>query len=364
MLSVDDLLKAPPFEMPEADKAVLQLALLKDLCASHVQHCKPYHNILRGLGSDLACAQSLEELPFLPVSIFKELELKSIPDSEVFKQLTSSGTSGQAVSRIFLSRENVLVQQRALINIVSAVLGKKRMPMIVLDTSAVLKDRHSFSARTAGITGFSIFARGRIFALNENMQLDLPGIESFLAKHAGESILLFGFTFMVWQYFYSELKRQGIRLKFPAGSILLHGGGWKKLAQQAVSKEEFKSALTEQCALDRICDYYGMAEQTGSIYMECEYGHLHCSNLSNIIIRRASDFSCCNIGEEGLIETISLLPVSYPGNLLLTEDRGVLLGIDDCPCGRKGRYFNVLGRVQNAEIRGCSDTYAAGFAVR
>ena len=51
------------------------------------------------------------------------------------------------------------------------------------------------------------------------------------------------------------------------------------------------------------------------------------------------------------------LPRSYPGHSLLTEDLGVLLGEDDCPCGRKGKYFKVTGRVPRAEVRGCSDTY-------
>jgi hypothetical protein len=35
----------------------------------------------------------------------------------------------------------------------------------------------------------------------------------------------------------------------------------------------------------------------------------------------------------------------------------VLLGEDDCPCGRHGRYFQVSGRQQGAEVRGCSDTF-------
>jgi hypothetical protein len=42
----------------------------------------------------------------------------------------------------------------------------------------------------------------------------------------------------------------------------------------------------------------------------------------------------------------------------LTEDLGVILGEDDCPCGRMGRYFRVQGRIPAAEVRGCSDTYA------
>jgi hypothetical protein len=45
---------------------------------------------------------------------------------------------------------------------------------------------------------------------------------------------------------------------------------------------------------------------------------------------------------------------------LLTEDEGIILGEDDCPCGRKGKYFQVNGRLGKSEIRGCSDTYAVG----
>ena len=95
--------------------------------------------------------------------------------------------------------------------------------------------------------------------------------------------------------------------------------------------------------------------------MQCECGHLHASIFSDVIIRDPKDFSACGIGEKGIIQVVSAIPESYPGHSLLTEDEGVLLGEDDCPCGRKGKYFKVLGRLKNAEIRGCSDTYAADF---
>jgi len=78
-----------------------------------------------------------------------------------------------------------------------------------------------------------------------------------------------------------------------------------------------------------------------------------------VIIRRARDFGVADIGEPGIIQVVSILPGSYPGHSLLTEDEGVLLGEDDCPCGRLGKFFQVSGRLKNAEVRGCSDTYAA-----
>ena len=115
--------------------------------------------------------------------------------------------------------------------------------------------------------------------------------------------------------------------------------------------------MNDVCGIKSVHDYYGMVEQTGCVYMECEYGHLHASIFSDVIIRNPRDFSIAKTGEKGLIQVCSLLPESYPGHSLLTEDEGIVLGEDDCPCGRKGKYFKILGRIKNAEIRGCSDTY-------
>jgi hypothetical protein len=64
------------------------------------------------------------------------------------------------------------------------------------------------------------------------------------------------------------------------------------------------------------------------------------------------------MGSTGLIQVLSVLPKSYPGHSLLTEDLGTILGQDDCSCGWNGKYFKVLGRIPQAELRGCSDTFA------
>ena len=132
---------------------------------------------------------------------------------------------------------------------------------------------------------------------------------------------------------------------------------WKKMIEQAVTPAEFRRALNEICGLNEIFSYYGMVEQTGCIYPECEHGNLHASIFSDVIIRRAEDFSVCEIGERGIVQVVSMLPKSYPGHILLTEDEGRILGVDDCPCGRRGKYFEILGRIKQAEVRGCSDTY-------
>ena len=164
---------------------------------------------------------------------------------------------------------------------------------------------------------------------------------------------------MIWEYFYKKLTEFGKQLGLENG-IMIHGGGWKKLYEQAVDNNTFKHLLQSVCGIKRVYSYYGMVEQTGSIFMECECGHLHASIFSDIVIRNHQNFESVGVGKQGLVQLISLLPESYPGHSILTEDLGKLLGEDNCLCGRMGKYFNIHGRIQSAEIRGCSDTYASG----
>ena len=62
-----------------------------------------------------------------------------------------------------------------------------------------------------------------------------------------------------------------------------------------------------------------------------------------------------DFNKKGIIQLISLLPTSYPGHNILTEDIGIVHGEDNCSCGLKGKYFSVIGRVKKTELRGCSD---------
>lgn len=360
MIDYEEVLKTAPFSLCKAEKEKLLTENLKQLTAHHYEKCVSYRRMLDAVGVKPDDIKSYYDIPFLPVSLFKELDLISVDKSEIFKVMTSSGTTGQAVSKIYLDRKTAGNQQKTLVKIVSDFTGSSRMPMLIIDSPSVIKDRVMFSARGAGILGFSIFGADKTYALDDEMKLDIKVVEEFLEKHKGQKILLFGFTFMIWQHFYKELLKLDHKIDLSNG-ILIHGGGWKKLVSESVSHDEFNRRLGQVCGLTSIHDYYGMVEQTGCIYMECECGHLHASIFSDVIMRRAADFSLCDIGETGIIQVVSMLPESYPGHSLLTEDEGVLLGEDDCPCGRKGKYFKVIGRLKNAEIRGCSDTYAAKF---
>ena len=100
-----------------------------------------------------------------------------------------------------------------------------------------------------------------------------------------------------------------------------------------------------------------MAEQGGVIFVDCEYGYKHVPNYALVNMIDPYTLEPVSIGETGLIQVISSLATSYYGQSILTEDIGVLEGIDDCPCGRKGERFTFHSRIEKAEIKGCGDTF-------
>ena len=63
-------------------------------------------------------------------------------------------------------------------------------------------------------------------------------------------------------------------------------------------------------------------------------------------------------GTPGVVEVLSVLPHSYPGHIILTEDRGVVHGVGDASSGWSGKQVEILGRIPRSELRGCSDTHA------
>jgi hypothetical protein len=354
------LLELPPFGLSQAEKRARLLPMLRALTEHHAQQCPPYRNVLDRVfgGADRLRIERLEDVPFLPVTLFKTHALSSVPESDVVKVLTSSGTTGQEPSRIFLDAETASVQSAVLVKVAQHFLGKERLPMVILDHSGVVRDRRSYSARGAGIVGMAQFGHRPFYALREDMSLDEDGLREYLDRVAGRRVLLFGFTFMVWQYLVQALERAGRRLDLPGG-ILVHSGGWKKLQETAVDAPVFRERVRAATGIDQVINFYGMVEQVGGVYFENSLHHLQAPIYSEVIVRDPVTLEPLPDGQPGLVQVLSCLPTSYPGHSLLTEDLGVIRGVDPDGTGMGGRCFEILGRVPKAELRGCSDTFAA-----
>lgn len=348
-------LEGSPFGQPHDSKQPGLLAELVALTRLHSEGSASYRRMIAAVFGSNTRYDSLEELPWLPVQLFKRLDLKSVPDGQIVRTLVSSGTTGAAPSRVFLDKETARAQTVALARIVGHFIGPQRLPMVIVDDNSLVSNRTQFSARGAATLGFSNMGRDHFYALDASLQPKWNELEEYLRKHAGRPIMVFGFTSLVWE-FAQKANAAGLALRFPAGSLLIHGGGWKKLHDRRVSNDTFKAALRDTFGLERVHNYYGMVEQVGSIFFECEAGWLHTPAYADVIVRDRMTLEPLVSGEEGLIQVLSILPRSYPGHSLLTEDLGTIAGEDDCSCGRMGKRFTVAGRLPQAELRGCSDT--------
>ena len=353
-ITIDELLLAPVFGSTQPQKEQLLLPLLNGLTAWHAAQCASYARLLAGTGSETV-ASRLADVPWLPVGLFKSHELVSIAPADVFKTMTSSGTTGQAVSRILLDQRTADLQTRALARIMTSVLGPDRLPMLVLDTKSIIRNRTQFAARGAGVLGMMTFGRGAVWALDEAMELDVGAVEEFLAKHGHAPFLMFGFTFMAWKYFIMRIAERGLDL---SRGILVHSGGWKKLQDEAVDNATFRTRLHELTGLRHIYNFYGMVEQVGSVFLEGDDGYLYPPVFADVIIRDPETWAEAEVGQPGVIQVLSALPHSYPGHSILTEDMGVVHSVDANTTGRGGKAFSVLGRAPRAELRGCSDVHA------
>lgn len=353
---MEELFERPQFSIDQDEKSRLLASEMTALVRHHRAGSADYARICDVLGVPDSF-EDLAQVPYLPVSLFKTHELRSVPEDEVFKVMTSSGTTGQAVSRVVLDRDTAGMQSKALSRIMRRVIGSQRLPMIVIDTPNVIKDRKMFSARGAGLLGMIPFGRDHCYALNDDMQLDVAGLQDFLRNRKPGPVLVFGFTFMVWKYFLSALAESGTTIDL-SGGLLVHSGGWKKLVDEAVGNPEFKATIAELTGLTRVHNFYGMVEQVGSVFLEGDDGFLYPPNFADVVIRDPETWLPAPNGTPGVVEVLSVLPRSYPGHALLTEDLGVVRGIGEAASGWSGKQLEIIGRVPRSELRGCSDTHA------
>ncbi len=346
-MTFEDLIAAPAPLGAEAKSAAI-LPQLNDLARHHYENGEAYRRIADACWGGKVSAERIEDAPFLPVGLFKEVELSSTQTPSMVLQ--SSGTTGQVPSRIVVDPETADRQARALVATFRPVLGESRMPMLVVDSRKVISDPAMLTARGAGVLGMMKFGGRPAFALDDAMAPQPQAIRDFVAKFGGAPFLIFGFTFLVWSELYRAFADGELDL---SNATLIHSGGWKKMEAEKVDNDVFRAALARRFGLTRIHNFYGFVEQIGSIFLEDEPGWLRPPAFADVIIRDPETWAPLPPGQEGLIQVVSLLPRSYPGHNLLTEDLGV------ARVGDGGKAVRVIGRVPKAELRGCSDVIAA-----
>jgi len=359
--ATNKLLTISPYSLNDSEKDQILLDIIKNQLHGAVENNSHIKNMFSKLGVDINSIEKTEDIPSIPVQMFKHFDLATCQKEEIVKILHSSGTTSGNTSRVPLNKKTVFNQIKSLKLILSDYIGNKRKIFLVIDHEGINNPALEFSARTAGVRGLSIYAKKIFYLLKEEngkLVLNEPVIREVIDNYSEEDVYLFGFTYIIWSVFYRQIKDKKIHFNFN-DAVLFHSGGWKKLKDEQVSKDFFSESLANIFNTEKknILDFYGMAEQTGIIFVDCECGNKHVPSFSQVIIRNPYSLQPCSIGETGMIEILSILSDSYYSQAVLTEDLGYLVGIDDCPCERKGKYFRFASRIEKAEIRGCGDTF-------
>jgi hypothetical protein len=358
---IEGLLTPPAYRLAPEQRQCALLALLKKELAYACDRNPRFRNYVDHWPVDFHTADRLPDLPFLPVGAFKlNPPLALVDASEVKRTLASSATTGQVASRVILDAATARRMTKGVVTIIRDFIGPARRPYLVIDTPENMTAQAELGARAAAIQGLGSFATAVACCLRRDPQgessLDLEKLLDCAARWKETEVLVYGFTHVIWTQLVQPLQRRGATLGIPNVHVL-HSGGWKRLEEQAVTKEVFVRGVASvfSCSADRIIDYYGMVENVGVVYPDCQHGNKHVPAFAEVIVRDPLTLAPVEAGQVGLVQVCSVLPTSFPGFLLLTEDLAEFIGYDGCPCGRRGTQFRFAGRVPKAEVRGCGN---------
>lgn len=341
-----------PFGIGTEAKRRLLLPRLNDLTTHHRLECMAYRKMV-DLAFQNTDADCFEDVPYLPIALFKYRTLRSIAASDIKVTIRSSGTSGAVRSAVDLDAGTARLTSVALSSVLASLTGGQRLPMLIIDTQEALKGAEGMGARAAAILGLMPFGRDHTFALRADMELDENVFMSFFKKYPDQPVLIYGFTYLIWQYLRPVCEQRRPDL---SRALLFHSGGWKKLYEQSVSTDFFNHHFKEIAGLEQIVNFYGMAELPGVIFPSNKEGYLRVPNFAHVVIRDPSTFAPVTDGTPGLIQILSALPESFPGHSILTED----IGLIEPETSESGQCIRILGRAPKAELRGCSDVLAVG----
>jgi hypothetical protein len=348
-----------PYALEPAAKSTFLLGHLHQLLEHHSAHCPPYANLVDDWRQQYRQSEgTLEDYPFMPVSIFKEYELRSTAAAGM--RLESSATTSGTASKIFVDKATRKRQTISANKVLSDFIGTEKRPYLVFDLEATVRGTASLGARGAAILSLAHHASTFYFVGHEvegQLRLDLDALHRALAAIGSQAFIAYGFTYILYQM-HQQLQACGGALPavHPA-SVFLHSGGWKRLTDIAVDKASFNRTIAGVWGLSpqHIIDFYGTVEQIGLPYPDCAAGRKHVPYWAEIIVRQQDTLTPAAVGETGLLQLLNCLPWSAPNHSVLTEDLGVIDLLDGCQCGRRGKAFVFQGRAPRAELRGCSD---------
>jgi hypothetical protein len=289
-----------------------------------------YGKFLHFLGVSSQSVQEIEDIPFLPIELFKSQQVVTgefIPE-EVF---TSSGTSGAETSRHYLRELEIYrqsftkgfelfygpIEDYCVLALLPAYLEREGSSLVLMADDFIKKSNHPLSG----------------FYLNNLNQL-AANLKSLANQH--QPTLLLGVSFALL-----DLAEQ-----FPqalGNTIIMETGGMKGRRKE-LTRNELHQTLQFAFEVEKIHSEYGMTELLSQAYSKGD-GLFNCPPWLQILIREQDDpMSYAPAGKTGGINVIDLANIDSC-SFIATSD-----------LGRKhaDNSFEVLGRFDSSDVRGCN----------
>jgi len=305
-------------------------ALALSIFKHQANNCLVYKQYIHHLGVLANDIESISEIPFLPISFFKTHSVLS-STAPVSVTFSSSGTTGMVqsshhVTDVKLYEQSYLqafeqfygdIEENCFLALLPSYQQRAGSSLIYMVNDLIEKSKH-------GQSGYFLYNHQELFeTLNE-------------LKSKGQKTVLIGVTYALLDFI------ETYKLEFP-GLIVMETGGMKGKRREMV-REELHQQLTQGFGITAIHSEYGMTELLSQAYSLGD-GIFNCPNWMHVMIRDTNDpLTLIEDGKTGGINVIDLANVNSC-SFIATQDLGRI---------NPDKSFEVLGRFDNADIRGCN----------
>lgn len=289
-----------------------------------------YRDFCELLNVEKGSVKSLHQIPFLPIQFFKSHDVLSSSD-DIQATFTSSGTTGMTTSKHLVT--DVSVYEQSYQNAFSEFYGN-------IEDYAVLALLPSYLEREGSSLIYMVndlIERSN----NPNSGFYLHNYDELTAKlieldTSGQNVLLIGVTYALLDLI--ELQKFTLN-----NTIVMETGGMKGQRKEMI-REELHELLCDGFGVNSIHSEYGMTELLSQAY-SLGNGIFECPNWMSVLIRDTEDaLTYVDYGKTGGINVIDLANINS-SSFIATQDLGKRHG---------NNSFEVLGRFDNSDIRGCN----------
>lgn len=335
---------------------------MKENCAFQYKNCPEYRTILDEKvfsPEDIKDYDDLAKLPFLPTVFLKHHRIFSMPEHKRLIRATSSGTSGK-YSEIGMEFGSLTNGLRMLLKVTRPrkLISPVPCHYIIFGYRPHKSNKTAIAKTALGYTFFTP-ALSRTFALkykDGKYEPDLEGVIKAIVKHSKSKFPMRFIGFPAYTYFTLKMMdERGIHVKLPKNSVIMLGGGWKQFYKEQVDKQAMYDLVKRVLDVEEenVVESFGAAEHP-ILYCDCKKHHFHVPVYSRVMIRDVNTLEVLPHGNVGLVNLMTPMIKATPVLSIMTDDLGILHDAEECGCGVKSPYLEIIGRVGLKDVKTCA----------